>query len=308
MLLSKMKRILRSGFVSFWRNSFVSLASALIMTVTLSVIGILVFANAVLNTSLVSLRDKVDINIYFVTGADEGSILSLKKDVEALPEVASVQYVSRDQALADFKTRHENDQLTLQALDELGDNPLGAMLNIKAKETSQYESIAKFLESKNALSKGGTQIIDKVNYYQNKTAIDKLSAITSSARSLGLALVFVFSFISIMITFNTIRLVIYNSRDEISVMRLVGASTRYIRGPFVVSGIMYGVIAGVLTLLLFYPFLLWLNPKLLSFFSGFSLLSYYGHNFIQIFVIIVGTGIILGAISSYMAVRRYLKI
>jgi len=308
MFITKVKRILRAGFISFWRNSFVSLASILIMTVTLSVIGLLVFGSAVLNTSLSVLRDKVDINVYFVTGAGEKDILSLRGAIEALPEVKNVEYVSRDESLAIFRTRHEGDQLTLQALDELGGNPLGAVLNIKAKETSQYESIAKFLEGKNALSNGGSQIIDKVNYYQNKTAIDKLSAIISSSRSLGLGIILFFSLISIVITFNTIRLVIYNSREEISVMRLVGASTRYIRGPFVVSGVMYGIVAGFLTLIIFYPLLLWLGPKLSDFFSGFSLLSYYGHHFIEIFLIIMGTGVILGAVSSYLAVRRYLKV
>lgn len=285
-----------------------SLASILIMTVTLSVIAFLVFASAVLNTSLDTLKDKVDINVYFLTKAPESDMLSLKKAVEGLPEVKSVEYVSREQALGDFKKRHENDQLTLQALEELGENPLGASLNIKAKETSQYESIAKFLESKNALSKDGTQIIDKVNYYQNKIAIDKLSQIISSSKSLGLAIVIIFSIISIVITFNTIRLVIFNSKDEISVMRLVGASTRYIRGPFVVSGIMYGVAAGVITLLLYYPLLLWLNPKLSNFFSGFNLLQYYLHNSVQIVFIVIGTGFVLGALSSYLAVRRYLKV
>lgn len=308
MLLTKMKRILRAGFVSFWRNSFVSLASVLIMTVTLVVIGILVFANAALNASLITLEDKVDINVYFLTKAPEEDILTLKKSIETLPQVKSVEYISREQAINDFKKRHENDQLTLQALEELNDNPLGAMLNIKAKETSQYESIAKFLESKDALSKGGTQIVDKVNYYQNKIAIDKLTQISASARSLGFAIVILFSIISILITFNTIRLVIYNSREEISVMRLVGASTRYIRGPFIVSGVMYGVLSGILTLVLFYPLLLWLSPKLSNFFSGFNLQSYYIANFIQIFFVIFGTGVILGIISSYLAVRRYLKV
>lgn len=308
MLTTKVKRVLRAGFVSFWRNSFVSLASVLIMTVTLSVIGVLVFGSAILNASLSTLKDKVDINVYFLTQAPEDDILSLKTAIEALPEVQSVEYVSRDQALADFRARHENDQLTLQALDELGENPLGAVLNIKAKETSQYESIAKFLESKNALSEDGTQIVDKVNYYQNKIAIDKLSQIIASARSLGLAIVIIFSIISILITFNTIRLVIYNSREEISVMRLVGASTRYIKGPFVVTGVMYGVISGILTLLLFYPLMLWLGPKIETFFSGFSLVGYYFSNLFQISFILFGTGILLGALSSYLAVKRYLKV
>lgn len=308
MLLIKVKRILKAGFISFWRNGFVSLSSILIMTVTLSVIGILIFGNAVLDTSLVSLKNKVDINVYFLTKAPESDILELKAAIESLPEVKEVEYISRDQALENFKKRHENDNLTLQAIEELGENPLNAMLNVRAKEISQYESIAKFLEGNNALSKDGVQIVDKVNYNRNKTAIETLGRVTSGAQSLGFAIVIIFSLLSVIITFNTIRLIIYNSREEISVMRLVGASTRYIRGPFVVSGTMYGVIAGIVTLILFYPLLLWLDPKMVNFFSGFSLMGYYFSNFFQIFFIIFGTGTILGAVLSYLAVRRYLKV
>ena len=132
MLWTNIKRILRTGFVSFWRNGFVSLASVLVMTVTLFVIGSLVFNNALLDSSIGELKDKVDINVYFLTSADEESILSLKKTIEAFPEVARAEYVSREQALENFRKRHEDDTLTLQALDELGENPLGAVLNIKA--------------------------------------------------------------------------------------------------------------------------------------------------------------------------------
>ncbi len=308
MFLIKVKRILKAGFVSFWRNGFVSLSSVLIMTVTLSVIGILIFGNAVLDTSLVSLKNKVDINVYFLTKAPEPDILELKSSIESLPEVKEVEYLSREQVLEDFKKRHENDNLTLQAIEELGENPLNAVLNVRAKEISQYESIAKFLESENVLSKDGAQIVDKVNYNRNKAAIETLGRVTSGARSLGFATVIIFCLLSFAIIFNTIRLIIYNSREEISVMRLVGASTRYIRGPFVVSGTMGGVIAGIVTLILFYPLLLWLDPKMVNFFSGFSLIGYYFSNFFQIFFIIIGTGTVLGAVLSYLAVRRYLKV
>src|SRR3989344_6586242 len=113
------------------------------MTVTLFVIGSVIFSGAILQSTLQQIRDKVDINVYFVTDAREIEILALKKDLEKLPEVLPpVVYVSREDALAAFKKRHENDQFTLQALDELGENPLGATLNIKAKDPAQYGSIA----------------------------------------------------------------------------------------------------------------------------------------------------------------------
>lgn len=308
MLWTNTKRIIKSGFVSFWRNGVVSFASILVMTMTLFVLGSILFVNATLDASLNQIRDKVDINVYFITKAAEKDILAIKSSLETLPEVAFVEYVPREKALERFRARHENDQLTLQALDELGENPLGANLNIKAKETSQYEGIAEFLQDENALSTvGETSIIDKVNYLQNKIAIDKLSKIIDSAETFGFIIISILIIASVIITFNTIRLAIYTAKDEISVMKLVGASNSYIRGPFVFEGVMYGIAAAIITLILFYPLTLWLGPLTENFFSDINLFDYYIDKFSKIFFIIFCSGILLGAFSSYVAVRRYLK-
>jgi len=302
------KRIIKYGSVNFIRNSFVSLSTMLVMTITLFVIGSLIFIGATLNATLNQVRDKVDINVYFVPSADEGSILALKKSIEALPEVKSAEYVSREQALENFRARHQNDQLTLQALEELEENPLGASLSIRAKETSQYEGIAAFLENDAAVSPGTLPIIEKVNFFQNKVAIDRLSRTIDSAERFGIGIIIFLLIASIMITFNTIRLAIYTARDEISVMKLVGAGNWYVRGPFVFEGVLYGVVAGILTLILFYPLTLWLGPLTEGFFNDINIFQYYLDNFGQIFLIIMGTGVVLGAISSYLAVRRYLRV
>ncbi len=305
----KIKRVIRAGFFSFWRNGFVSLSSILIMVVTLFVIGGTIFSGVILQSTLAQIRDKVDINVYFVTSASEDDILAMKKSLEQLPEVAlPVVYVSREEALSDFKTRHQNDEFTLQALDELGDNPFGATLNIKAKDPSQYEGIAQFLNDKGTSSSDGSSIIDKVNYYQNKDAIDRLTRIINSANHLGFILTIFLIVISVLITFNTLRLVIYMSRDEISVMRLVGASMSYIRGPFFVAGAIYGFVSSVLTLIVFYPITLWLGRTTENFFVGLNIFNYYTSNFGQIFLLIVGSGVFIGAISSWLAVRKYLKV
>jgi cell division transport system permease protein len=305
----KVKRIVRSGLYSFWRNGFVSLSSILVMMITLFVIGSTIFSGAILSSTLNKIKDKVDVNVYFVTTAGEDEILSIKKNLEQLPEVAlPVIYLSREEVLADFKKRHQNDEFTLQALDELGENPLGATLNIKAKDPSQYEGIVQFLNNKSALSIGGTSIIDKVNYLQNKDAIDRLTKIINSANRLGFILTTFLIIISILITFNTLRLVIYMSRDEISVMRLVGASTNYIRGPFFVAGAIYGFISAIITLILFYPITIWLGSTTEDFFVGLNVFHYYTTNFGEIFLIIVGSGVAIGAVSSYLAVRKYLKV
>lgn len=308
MLWTSTKRIIKSGFVNFWRNGVVSLAGILVMTITLFVIGSIIFLGAILNTSLEQIKNKVDINVYFTTAAPEEEILSLKSSIETLPEVSFVTYVTRDEALANFRERHKNDYLTLQALDELGENPLGASLSVKAKEPSQYESITKFLESKENISAGGKKIIDKINYYQNKIAIDKLAKIIDSAKKIGLAVTIVLIVISIAIAFNTIRLAIYTAREEIAVMRLVGGNNAYIRGPFLIEGAMYGIISSVITMALFYPVTLWLGRATENFFGGINLFEYYVSNFWQMLAIILLSGIALGAISSFLAVRKYLDI
>lgn len=307
MFITKIKRTIRAGFISFWRNGYVSLASVLVMTVTLSVLTSIIFTGALLDSTLTSVKDKVDINVYFVKGANEEDIAVITKALRNLPQVSKADYISSDVALEDFRHRHQDDELTLQALDELGTNPLGASLNIKASDPSQYESIVKFLNDTKNNSTSGS-IIDRINYTKNKQAIDALNRIIVASSRLGSAIIIFFVAVSILITFNTIRLAIYIFREEISVMRLVGASEMYIRGPFVTVGIMYGAVSGLLTLILLYPFLYWAGPITESFGTGLNLFSYFVQNLPHLFLVIVGTGVTLGVISSYLAVRKYLKV
>lgn len=301
------KRVARYGLIGFIRNGFVSLSAVLIMTITLFVVSGLIISGAALNATLRQLTDKVDVNVYFVTDATDAQIMDMKKMLEALPEVAAVSYLSRDEAIAQFRERHKNDQLIIQALDELNDNPLGASLEVRAKETSQYESIAKFLEAQQA---GGTDIgkgIDKVNFYQNKTAIDRLSNIIDTSKRLGAIIAAVLALATILISLNTVRLAIYTSRNEIGVMNIVGASRWYVRGPFIVAGVLYGVISGVIVLILLYPLTLYISPALERFLGTFNAFSYYADSFPFLFLAVVGSGIALGALSSFIAVRRYLQ-
>jgi cell division transport system permease protein len=308
MIITKIKRTLRAGFVSFWRNGYVSLASVLIMTVTLIVVASILFAGAMLDSTLNNIKDRVDINVYFSRTAPEEDVIRLEKSLSQLPQVEDIDYKTSDEALADFRLRHGDDELTLQALDEIGANPLGASFNIKAKDPSQYESIVKFLEDTKDSARTGESIIERINYARNKEAIDALSRIIEATNRLGTVTIIFFAFVSILITFNTVRLAIYVFREEISVMRLVGASEMYIRGPFVTVGIMYGLFSGILTMLILYPVTYWVGPITERVGTGLNLFSYYLSNFPSIFGILVGTGVVLGAISSYLAVRKYLRV
>ncbi|MBX2866631.1 ABC transporter permease [Candidatus Kaiserbacteria bacterium] len=301
------KRIVRSGFIGFWRNAYVSFASIFVMTITLFVIGSAIFMSQLLDASLTSLREKVDVNVYLVTSALEEDVARLKTSLEALSDVAEVNYTSRAEALEQFRLRHENDELTLQALDELGENPLGASLSIRATDPSRYESIAEFLETQQAKESPDAPVIDRINFSQNKVAIDKLTSIIGAVEQTGYVASIILVIVTVLITLNTIRLAIFTTREEISVMRLVGAGNMFIRGPFVFQGVMYGLIAGVLTLLILYPIVLWLGPATETFF-GISVFHYYVTEFGTIFLIIVGSGVVLGALSSMLAIARYLKV
>jgi cell division transport system permease protein len=301
------KRVIRSGFVGFWRNAFVSIAAIFVMTVALFVVGSTMMIDKLLSVSLENIQDKVDINVYFVVEAEEPSIEALKASLEALPDVEEVTYTSREEALAQFSERHQNDETIMQGLEELGDNPLGASLSIRAKETSQYEGIAQFLSDQQALEDPQSPLIDEVNFVKNKEAIDKLTNIINAVERSTWVTMIVLVAASILITFNTVRLAIYTTREEISVMRLVGASNTFIRGPFMLQGIMYGVASGVLALLIIYPLVLWIGPETEAFFQ-FNLFDYFVSDFARIFGIIVGSGIALGMVSSMMAVARYLHV
>lgn len=302
------KRVFSGGAKNFVRSGAVSFATVLIMTITLLIVGSLIFLSAILTSTLASLQDKVDVNVYFVTEAEESDIIAIQDRLEALPEVESVIYTSREDRLADFRTRNENDQLTIQALDELGTNPLGASLAVKAVDPSQYQGIVEFLSDDPSINPDGGPIIDSINYFQNKAVIDRLTGAIDTTEKAGLAIVILFALASTIIALATVRLAIYTSRDEIAVMRLVGANNAYIRGPFIVSGIISGLVAALIALAVFYPVAWYAGDRLSTWLGGFNLFTHYLDNFGMIFGILAGTGILVGALASWLAVRRYLRV
>lgn len=309
MIFTKIRRVVRSGFVNFWRNGFLSLSSILVLSIALLVFGSLIFFSTLSDSFLASVREKVDINVYFSLDANEVDILDLQKTLEKMPEVSATEYVSREESLVRFKEKHQDNTLILQGLDEVGDNPLPAVLTIKAKDPSQYESITKSLADKS--------FIDDINYSRNKVIIDRLSRIIPLVEKTVSVIIIILAVMAIVVTFNTIRVIIFSSRDEIAVMKLVGASNMYVRGPFVVSGVMYGVFSAILAIIVLGLFAYYMDALYIRFLHAYPgdiseirhiLFAYYVGNFKQIFAVIMGSGIVLGAVSSYMAVRRYLNV
>lgn len=289
-----------------WRNSFVSIAAIFVMTMTVMIVGSLMFLSALIDQFIAYVKDKVDVNVYFVATADESAILDLKEALEQLPEVEYVSYTTREDAMTTFRARHQDDQDIVGALDELDENPFGASLSVKAQDSAQFESIYRFIQTREESSLG-PPLIEDINYERNKAVIDQLTVVTDYVQKFGLIVIVVFTLASIAITFNTIRLAIYTAKDEIGVMRLVGATNMYIRGPFMVEGTLYGAVAGVISLILFFPISYTLRSASLAMFNA-DIFAYYVSHLPLFIVVLVLFGAILGAVSSFLAVRKYLSV
>ncbi len=302
------RRIVTAGLRGFYRNRTVSLSSIFILTITLSIITAFFLSRAIFDYTLDQITQKVDVRIYFTTDASETDISDVKAKLMGLPQVKSVVYTSREQALTDFREKHAGDQLTLQALDELGSNPFGASLSVVAKDTSQYQAIADQVSSDTGILGPSSGSVDKINYYQLKDSIDKLNNIIGWTNTVGFWLSMIFILMSCMIVYNTIRLAIFVYRDEIAVMKLVGASNMFIRGPFIVEAILYAFVATVVTLLIYWPATIWVTKKTVFFFEGMNIHSYFVTHFLQLLGLLLLSGIVLAVISSLLAVRKYLKI
>ncbi|MBU6415498.1 ABC transporter permease, partial [Patescibacteria group bacterium] len=293
---------LNTVWLGFIRNSWLSVATILVMTLTLFALGGLMLTSVIANTVVQNLEDKIDISVYFVPDAPEDQILAVKNDIAALPDVKEITYVSQDEALAAFKEKHKNDELIVSSLNELDQNPLEATLNIKAKDPSKLFLIADFLSSK----KYGA--VDKVNYFENQTVITRLSAIVSGMKRAGAVVFFVLGFVAVLVAFNTIRLAIYTFREEINIMRLVGASAWFIRGPFLMEGVLQGAIAAFVAMGILFPLVWFASPRVNMFIPTVDLFPYFLRNSVQFFAFLLLAGILLGAVSSLIAIRRYLKV
>lgn len=301
------KRILKTGAVNFWRSGVVSFSAVLVMTVTLLILAGALFTSAIVSHSLNSLKNSVNVNINILDRASEEEILSLKSKLEGLPEVESIEYVSRDQALTNYRERHKDEPELLAPIEELDENPLRASLNIKAREIDQYAGVQKYLDE-NMRQDGENNIIEEVKYLEKQAVIEKLSGITKAVDRFGFVTSIVFIILSILITLNTIRLTMFISKEEIQVMNLVGAEHGYISGPFVVTGAMYGAISAILVLILLYPITYFASADISKAFFDLNIFSYYVVNFGQFFLVLLFAGIFIGAISSMIAINRYLKV
>ncbi len=302
-MVTNLYRILKYGFQIFGRNSLASVATVLVMFLSVAIFLSLLLFGAVGKRATELIKDKIDISVSFSENAPEDDILKLKESLSALVEVKSVNYTSKDEALELFKKRHEADPVMIQALSEIDKNPLSASISIKAEDPSEYSAIAAYLNSGSF-----ENIIDKVSYNQeqNQLVIDRLATMIRKARSIGIWSTVIFTVMAIIVSFITILLVIYTNKDEINIMRLVGASNAFIRGPYIFVGILYGLISAVIAFIVV-SFLVWLaSPQLLLFVPGMNLWAYLLSRFFGLFGLTTLFGVAIGSISSSIVIKRYL--
>jgi len=263
--------------------------------------GIILF-NVFADSAVEEVKDKVDISVYFKSNVSEDNILNIKKTIEEFSEVKEVEYVSRDDALEKFKEKHKDDKVISQTLEELDSNPLLASLNVKAKELDKYGPIAEYLNSVSL-----RDVVEKVTYAQNELVISRLEHLVKGMNAGVLMLTLFLVFLAVTVTFNTISLAIFSNKEQIGIMRVVGASNSFIRGPYVVEGIIYGAIAAVVSFALFVPVVSGLSPQLASFVPSFNLQDYFFGNMPRLFTYQLLAGAALGIVSSTIAIRRYLR-
>lgn len=297
------KRVFNVGWTNFKRNQYISIGTTGVMVLVLVLFSGLMAVNFLSSRIVVNLEEKVDISAYFKADISEKDILNIKSELENLDNVRKIEYISAEQALAEFKERHAGDAVIQDSLAELDFNPLQASLNIKAKDPAQFASIVQFLETNKFRS-----VIDKINYYENEKVIGRLQNISKGIQNWGFLMTMVLAVIAVLVTFNTIRLTIYNQRQEIEIMKLVGGSSWHIKAPYLVEGGLYGALAAVATAVIFYPALFFISPKVESLMPGVSLISYFLSNMFQFLFLIFFIGVLLGVVSSFVAIRRFLKV
>lgn len=300
-------RIVKTGFINFWRNFWLSAAATMVMTITLVIFSVLGIVFGITQFSIQQISNRVDVSVYFKPGVAEDTIQQFVGELKKVTEVKEVNYTSAADALLAFKAAHERDQLILDSLDELAENPLPATVQVKAKQIEDYPKLAE-----NIQVGGFKEHISKVNFEDNRLLIERFGKVSRMLIVGGSILVAIFSIIAILVIFNTITLTIYNRKEEVEIMRLVGATNWYIRGPFIVEALLYSVVATIITSSLVYALISKIQNSSLVYIGGtgpdnlplFFPLDSIGY----IVPALLAIAIVLSIASSMLAIRKYLKI
>ena len=297
-------RIIKFSFQVIVRNIWLSLVTIIILILALFSINMLLVVQAVGQTAVEAVKEKIDINLFLKTDAGEDEILALKAKISNLSEVKEAIYISKAEALENFRQKHKANPEILEALRELGKNPLTPSLVIRPKSLDTFDNLI------NRLNAYEDEIIESRNFANYKLMLNKINNITNKVSEAGLILSSIFIFITLLVVYNSVRVAIYTHRREIMIMRLVGASNWFIQMPYLLSSIIYTLIGVLAIMAIFYPFLSLLQPYLETFFVGYNvdLLNYFYGNFWKIFGIQFLGAALINIIASLLAVRKYSRV
>lgn len=297
-------RVIKFSLQDIGRNVWLSVATITILVLALLSINILLTVQVVGSNASQAIQEKIDISLYIKSDVPELQIKALEDKIRNLPRVKDVNYISQEQALQDFREKYENNQEVLSALKELGQNPLSPSLIIIPHDFSQANLLI------NELRVLDDPIIESRDFSNNTVVLSKIENITKRVSDVGLFIIAIFILTGILVVYNTVRVAIYTHRQEIEIMRLVGASNAFIYWPHVFSAFIYSLLSVAIIILLFYPFLSLLQPYLEVFFVGYNvnILSYFFNNFIFIFGAQFLLVLFINVVASLFAVRRYAKV
>ncbi len=305
--LISFERVVKAGVINFFRNIWLSVAATAVMVVTLTIVLFSIIANATFNHTIAGINEKIDISVYLKDDVTDQQRNDLIDKLKKLPNVKSIDYVSKEQALEKYRADNQENLDLLLAISQT-DNPLPATLQIKPQNTQFINEIKDVLETPDAKK---LQSDDTSYSGDRKEAIDKITNATAFFRKAVFIGVIVFAVISMLIIFNTIQMAIFNRRDELTIMRLLGATTWYIKGPFIVETMLYGIVAAVISLSLCNALFVVQSQAFDS--SSLGLLDikyanqYFADNFWMFFGLQLLAGMFIGALSAFIATKRYLK-
>jgi cell division transport system permease protein len=305
--LTVFERIIKAGCINFVRNAWLAVAAIAVMVTTLSIVLFSVIANATFTNTINQLTDRIDVSVFLKDEVTQEQLDGLVAELKSQENVESVEYISKDDALEEYKEQNQDNLELLLAISQT-DNPLPASLRIKPRDPNRLAELRPFLERADIVALQS----DETSYSgDRREAIDKITGTTDFFRRAGIFAVILFMVISMLMIFNTIRMAIFNRRDELNIMRLLGASTWFIRGPFIVETIIYGIIAGLLSVLICGTLFSLSSSTFEA--SSLGLLdigfanTFFTEHYWQILGIQLGLGVFIGAASSFYATRRYLK-
>lgn len=301
-------RIIHTGIVNFMRNFTLAVAAMAVMAVTLTIVLFSVIANATFENTISDITDKISVSAYLKDSTSDAQAEALVVKLEKQPGVSKVIYLDKQQATQAYIDQNKNNKNLVTAIIQ-SDNPIPATIQVYPVDLDQVPGIKDYLvkpENKKLQTADSPSYNDK-----RKEAIDNIAHATNVLRKIGIIGVIVFAITCVLTIFNTIQMAIFNRRDEISIMRLLGASTSYIRGPFVVESAIYGLLSAIFSIVIVNSAFLASSTALQASSLGLLDINYANEFFNQYFFQLLGmqiaVGIIIGTASSVIATKRYLK-